>query len=137
MARSTRDEAETAEAAIPPPKASPKRHRLGKPKEPFTVDELCNPTSVRMLQKEIGRLEQEVDSLKELGERFHDSDKRVAVFSAKTRVTLAGELVCGTCFLLAGAFLGHAPSMGRGNGLVYIAGAILVLVGVAARVVMR
>ncbi len=87
---------------------------------------------------EIDRLENEQVELSGFRTRFHDADKRAAVLEQKNSINIGQEIVSTACITIGGALLGYAPSVWANQptgALALICGAILVVLGIVAKVV--
>lgn len=121
-----------------PAKSRSSRKALSALRRELSDKELLSPAVQKLLLDEIDRLENEQVELSGFRTRFHDADKRAAVLEQKNSINIGQEIVSTACITIGGALLGYAPSVWANQptgALALICGAILVVLGIVAKVV--
>ena len=129
------DEAGAQPVAPPVPKA---RKALSRLKRELSDDELSSPGVQKLLVEELERVEEEKRELEKYRDKYHTTDRQVAVLEEKLKRTLAGEVLSSGCLTIGAAALGYAPAVWSAQPTGWIAlafGVVLVAVGTLARVV--
>ena len=104
----------------------------------LTEKEVSSPAIALILIEDIERLEEEKADLVDYRDRFHSLDKEHAVLRAKSEINLGMEIVFGVAISLGFGAIGYAPSIwstGAAGPVIAIIGGIMVVVGIAAKVV--
>lgn len=127
--------------ALPVAQALPKSKKtLSRVKLELSDDELSSPGVSKMLVGEIERLGEECEALVVFRDRYYVTDRKLAVVSEQLNKSHAGEIVLTGCFTLGGAALGYVPAIWSTQpvgAIVLIFGVVLMVVGVAARHILR
>jgi hypothetical protein len=118
-------------------RSAPKKgNALSRLKRELTEEEVRQPGAQKMLLEELERVKQENTELQAFRDRYHDVDKKVAVLQTERRRSLAFELISSGTLTVGSAAVGLSTSLWSSQPAgweVLIFGAILLLVGVAAR----
>lgn len=121
-----------------PAKGRSSRKALSTLRRELSNKELLSPAVLKLLLDEIERLESEHGELSGFRTRFHDADKRAAILEQKNSINIGQEIISTACITVGGALLGYAPSVWANQPtgvLSLISGAILVVLGIVAKVV--
>ncbi|MDD2051087.1 hypothetical protein NPS46_00800 [Pseudomonas putida] len=119
-------------------KSSQQRRSFSKLRRELSDDELLSPAVQRLLIDEIERLEKVAVELSCFKEEFHKADKRTGVLEERFKVKISVELIHFASLSAGAALLGFAPSIWENQPtatVLFVVGAILVLVGIIAKVV--
>ena len=106
----------------------------------LTDHDVTQPAVVRMLIDENERLKHQVASLEGFRDRYFAADKRSAILEERAKRTLAGEVISEVSSTLAGACLGYATAVWPQQPtamLFLVVGTVLVMIGIAARIIWR
>lgn len=140
MIEENRDNA-PEDAGVDLPATKDKRRKAFRQvKRELSNEDLENPAVQRMLLDEIERLESENEELNSYRNRFHEADKKSAIFEEKNKTVIARDILFGICLTIGAAIIGFAPSLSEIKYAVTIAigtGALLILAGVIGRVVKK
>lgn len=123
--------------AISPPKG---RKAFSSARRSLTEKELSSPATALTLIDEIERLEGEKAELADYREKFHEADKTLAVLQSKTEGNRGNDIVFGVALSTGFGAIGYAPSVwtvGSTGPVILAIGAIVVVVGIVARVVRK
>ncbi|MBL8388571.1 MAG: hypothetical protein JNK17_10175 [Hydrogenophaga sp.] len=127
-----------SQPAPEPAKGRSSRKALSSLRRELSDKELLSPAVQKLLLDEIDRLESEHAELSGFRTRFYDADKRAAVLDQKNSINTGQEIVSTASITVGGALLGYAPSVWSSQptgAVTLISGAILVVLGVVAKVV--
>ena len=116
------------------------RKAFAKIRREITDDELQTPAVQRMLMDEIDRLERENLELIVFRDKFHSANRKVAILEEQAKKSRADEIIFTACIALGVGAISYAASVWseQPTGLVsMIFGGLLVLLGIASRVVQR
>lgn len=103
-------------------------------------EDLANPAVQRLLLDELDRLEVANEDLSSVRDQFHRADKRAAVLEEKLKVNVGFEILSGGCLAIGAAAMGLSRALWstQPTGLiVLLLGAVLIAVGIFAKVVKR
>ena len=128
----------SSQPAPEPAKSRSSRRALSSLRRELSDKELLSPAVQKLLLDEIDRLEGEHAELSGFRGRFHEADKRAAVLEQKNSINTGQEIVSITCITIGGALIGYAPSVWASpptGAVVLISGAVLIVLGVVAKVV--
>jgi hypothetical protein len=113
------------------------RQSLSRVRRELSEDELASPAVQRLLIEEIERLEHESIELKEYRDHFHEADKRAAILEEKSKRSIAGEIIFGTCLSAGAAALGYAPAVWKHpptGPVAIVFGLVLIITGIISRI---
>jgi uncharacterized membrane-anchored protein len=123
--------------AFPVRTGAPKtRKALSRLKRELTEVEISQPGVQKMILEDQERIEGENRELRIFRDKFYEVSLRVAVLEAERKRSIAWEVLSSGCLALGSVAIGFARSMwsSQPEGWeVLIFGAILLLVGIAAR----
>ncbi len=126
-------------AEPPPVKAKTGRKAVASIRRELNDKDMTHPAVAKLLLDDVERLEEDNAELAGYRTRFHEADKKAAVFEQKLNVSRSQEIVFGICTTLGGAALGFAPSVwseaSSTGPIVLAAGVILIICGVIAKAV--
>jgi hypothetical protein len=110
---------------------------LSRLKRELSDEELGSPGAQKMLLELLARAEADVVDLKPFREKYYQADKQNGVLQEKLRFRTASDIVSMGSLALGGVALGYAPSVWSQpiGGIALAFGIVLMLVGIAARVV--
>jgi hypothetical protein len=116
-----------------------RRRSLSKSRRELTEEELGQSGVRLMLLDEVDRLDAEVVRLQDFQDRFHTSDKQLALMQDKRRRDVVADVVYGVCLALGVGLLMLAPTVPEEQKVwPWVAvGIILVLCGIAMKVIRR
>jgi hypothetical protein len=129
------DDAGATPIAARPNKAG---RALASLKRELTDEELTSPGAQKMLLEELSRLSDENVALQAFRDKFHNSDKQLAVVTEKAKHNLALEIVASSCLAIGAAALGYAPKVWSSQPSGWIAlvfGAVLIVGGLVAKAI--
>ncbi|MGA9765750.1 MAG: hypothetical protein WBQ49_13895 [Rhodomicrobium sp.] len=104
----------------------------------LTDKELAAPGVQKLLLEERERLQEENSVLRAYQEKFHASDKEVAVLSGKLTSSNAWEILSGGCLVIGAAALGYVPAVWSAQPtgwIMLVGGALLIVSGFIAKAV--
>jgi hypothetical protein len=113
------------------------RHALDRVTRELSDEELNSPGARKLLLDRLSQEEDEISSLKSFRERFHEADKRNGVLEEKLKKDTAVEVISTGTVAVGAAALVYAPELWShqpGGWIALAFGAILTLVGIAAKV---
>lgn len=116
------------------------RQSLSRIRRELSDEELASPAVQRLLIDEIERLDRDCSDLQEYRNKYHTAYTEHRVLQERLKKSLAGEIISGVCFSLAGAAFGYAPTVWNQqlNGEIAVSfGVILMVTAIASRVVLR
>ena len=121
---------------------APKPHRAFSRLKRELSDEELNSSGVQKLLLDIlAQAEDEIAALKSFRDKFYEADKRIGVLEEKGRVHIAAEVLSTGAIAVGAAALVYAPSVWSTEpttGAIALAfGAVLTLIGIAAKVIQR
>lgn len=98
--------------SAPDPTKAPSHRRsfTSLPRE-LSGKEFLSPAVVKLLYDDIERLERDNVELSGFKNRFHETDKRVAVLEQKLQMNLGSEIISIACLTVGAAALGYAPNL--------------------------
>lgn len=101
--------------------------------------ELSSPGVQKLLLEDLERAESECDVLEGYVQRYHEADKRAAIFEERLRTQTAMEILFAVGISLGGVLIGLAPSLwNSAKGPVVLSiGFVLVIGSAVARIVKR
>jgi len=120
------------------PQHNKPRRALSRLKRELTDEELGSPGAQKMLLEELERLGEENSVLQSYRDKFHDSDKQLAVVNEKRRRDIAMEVLSGGCLTIGAAALGYAPAVWSAQPSGWISlvfGAVLTIAGIIAKAI--
>ena len=132
-------------AALQPDESGAQPVRAGAPKarkalsrisRTLTDVEICQSGVQKMIVQDLERIEEENKELRGFRDKYYESARTVAVFEAERKRTIAWEVLSSGCLALGSVAVGFTPSMWSSQPAgweVLTFGAILILVGIAAR----
>ena len=132
-------EPKSTETGIPPP-AVKGRQSFARIRRELSEEELKSPAVQRLLVEEIERLERENTKLVEYRDDYFEADKQVGILQERAKASLASEIMYGACMTVGAAAVGIAPvvwSIQPAGIIAIIFGAVLIVGGIASRVVRR
>ncbi|UOK40084.1 hypothetical protein MJP36_09645 [Pseudomonas palleroniana] len=143
MAENARDQADiepnpSNENSLEVSKSSQQRKSFSKLRRELSDDELLSPAVQRLLIDEIERLEKVTTDLSYFKDEFHKSDKKAGVLEERFKTKISVELIHFASLSAGAALLGFAPAIWVNQPtatVLAIAGGLLVLVGILAKVV--
>jgi hypothetical protein len=116
------------------------RQSFSRVRRELSDEELASPAVQRLLIDEIERLERDCSEFRDYRDRYHTADTKAQILEVRLKKSLAGEIIFGVCFSLAGAAFGYAPAVWNQPPTGEIAvsfGLILTVTGIVARIVQR
>lgn len=115
------------------------RKAFRKVRRELSDEELASPAVQRLLIDEIERLEKESGELKLFRNDYYEADKNLGIKTEKLKVSIAQDVMFGVCLSVGSGMIGLAPSIWNPNNhfgpSVLVAGAILIVGGIVAKVV--
>lgn len=113
------------------------RKALSHLKRELSDDDLAQQGVQKLLIDKLDEVEEENVELRGYRERFHDTDKRLAVLTEKQRVRVSTEIISGASLAIGAAALGFAPAVwDKPEGLIVaIFGAVLIILGIWAKAI--
>lgn len=128
----------TNEEPLEASKSSQQRKSFSKLRRELSDEELLSPAVQRLLIDEIERLEKVTVDLSYFKDEFHKADKSCGVLEERFKVKISVELIHFASLSAGAALLGFAPSIWANQPtatVLAIVGALLVVVGIIAKVV--
>ena len=137
-----------AAETIPAPKG---RQALSLVRRALTEKELMSPGAIRQVLGDLDRLESECGALNDYRDKFHAADKRAAILEKRvesleekieiqSKRSVSADILFGGCLALGTLIMGYVPWL-LGQQLPgwppFLIGCILIVMGVAARVVRK
>lgn len=104
----------------------------------LTLEELAAPGVKKLLLEERERLQEDNSLLRAYEEKFHASDKEVAVLRGKLTRSNAWEILSVGCFVIGAAALGYVPAVWNAQPtgwIMLVGGALLIVIGIVAKAV--
>lgn len=92
----------------------------------------------KLLLDYLERAESENAGLRSFREKFYQAQTRIGVLEAKTAANRASDVVSLACITIGAAALGYAPSLtstALGGYISVLFGAVLIIAGIAAKVI--
>lgn len=93
------------------PHGTGKRWLISEGPRPLTEKELASPITTQFLLDWIGRLERDVDELKDYRERFHEKDKAVSVLEHRLIEAHSKNVIFDLALAFGMALLGLSPGL--------------------------
>ena len=106
----------------------------------LTQEELGQPGAHKFLLADLERSEERCDQLEQFVSRYHEADKRAAVYEEKLRTVAAVDVAFGVGVGLGGAVMGLAPSVWDAKyagPIALVVGLLLISGGAAVKVIRR
>jgi hypothetical protein len=119
---------------------STKTHRVfSRLKRELSDDELSSPGVQKLLLDYLAQADVEISTLKSFRDRFHEADKKNGVLEEKLKTSTAYEVVSIGSLSVGAAAVGYSPSLWfstlHGGPIALTFGAVLILVGIVAKVI--
>ncbi|WP_156480590.1 hypothetical protein [Aquipseudomonas alcaligenes] len=127
---------ETGAVAANPPTAKSNR-ALSALKRELTDKELASTGAQKLLLEDLERLKDDNHELSVFREKFHATDKALAILKEKQKRNISAEIISGSCLAIGAAALSYAPSLwaSQPSGWILLGfGVVLTLGGVLAKV---
>ena len=103
-------------------------------------EDLKSPGAQKLLLDSLVRVEEESTVLRRFQEKFHDADKKTAVLEERLKTKIAFEILSTGSLTIGSAALGYARSLTStptGGWFALAFGTVLIIVGIAAKVIRR
>jgi hypothetical protein len=133
-------EVSETDSSLPALKAKTGRRSFARLKREMTDIELSNPAVQKMMMDELDRMDEEREALLLYRDKHAEVDKENAVLKEKMKPKVAADVFFGGCTCVGSIFIGLAPSawaIGVIGQICAGAGALLVAVGIAAKVTLK
>lgn len=133
-------EAATQEGIIAVIPAAGGRQSFRNIRRQLTEEELSASGVQKLLLDELEGAETRCDTLQAYVDRFHESDKRVAMLEERTRTSQASEIMFAVMLAVGSAIIGATPSFwdtSPKGPIALVLGALLVAGAIIARVVKK
>lgn len=119
---------------------TPKVHRaLDRITRELSDEELDSPGARKLLLERLVQAEETVSDLEVFREKFHEADKRICVLVGKLKTNVYVEAVSMASLAIGSVILGYAQGLlqyhNDGGWLALACGAVLLIIGVLAKVV--
>lgn len=111
---------------------------LASVKRELTDEDLASPGAQKMLLEELERLREDNVTTHVFRNKFHDTDKQLAVATEKLKHNVAVEIVTSGCLAIGAAALGYVPaawSHQPDGWIALIFGVVLLIVGIIAKAI--
>ncbi|MDR3456116.1 MAG: hypothetical protein P4N60_01615 [Verrucomicrobiae bacterium] len=127
--------------AAPESAPSKAKQAYSKLRRELNEDELKeNSAAIRFLLKDLDRLYDEGNELKDFRERFHACDKDKAVLEAKKGQKITVQIIKDVCFVAGGSMVGLAPTLWitpYAGLTTLLLGISLIICGIVCRIIER
>ncbi len=116
------------------------RRALGNVRRELSEKELSSPGARRLLLDNVDRLEDEVATLRQVEENFHDVDKRAAILEEKLKASVAVDVMFGVALSVGFGLIGIVSNIWDKkpyNIIIVILASVLIVGGIAVKVLKR